>query len=103
MSYLYKGVSSMAKSKKFHSGSTGTILTVLYQEKWKKTWRGEKLSQSKKIAWLVGTPIRMYPFDPNSDSHLRQICLRYHITDEALVKLIADASQHPNKHQFMTL
>lgn len=87
----------MAKSKRFSLGRTGIILTII------RHYDGPMHFPYYNGRWYIGTPNRMFEFDPLSSSELRRICTLYPINEDTLNSLIWFAGQHPNEHQFMAL
>lgn len=87
----------MEKQKELHLGHVGTVLTAIryYDDCPHPTWHNDRL--------YIGTPSRMFEFDPCSASQIRRVCVLYGIDDDTLFKFVTNASQHPNEHQFLTL
>lgn len=87
----------MAKSKKFCLGHHGIILTIIRHAD------GHPDLFPYSGQWYIGTPNRMFEFNPLSSSECRRICTLYPINEDTLNSLIWFASKHPNEHQFMAL
>lgn len=87
----------MAKSKRFCLGHTGTILSIIWHDGSDSNlpWCNNR--------WYIGTPNRMFEFNPHSSSEFRRICTLYPIHEDTLKSLIWFVKQHPNEHHFMPL